>query len=353
MCYALTSLNKTDNRYTTPPKCGVVFYSLKEKHFLDFLQLNKGAALAPMAGATDRVFRAICAEYGAIFTVSEMVSAKALTMKDAKTKMLLQGGGGPAPYAVQLFGSQPEVLAEAVREIEDVPFDFLDLNLGCPAPKIVNNGAGSALLKNPPLAEAFVKAAVQASKRPVTVKMRIGWDDDCMTGLEVAKRCEQAGATMLAVHARTREQQYAPGVNMQAVADIKQAVNIPVLYNGDVTDGTVAKQVLNQTGCDGAMIGRAAMGQPWIFAEIAAAMAGKTPPPPPSLRQRMQVLERQVRGMCDESGEEAAMRQARGVASQYLRGLRGAARLRQVAVALTRFADLESFIEQVYKAQEE
>ncbi|MGD9560052.1 MAG: tRNA dihydrouridine synthase, partial [Oscillospiraceae bacterium] len=196
------------------------------------IELISGAALAPMAGITDAAMRNLCAQHGAAFTVSEMVSAMALTMGDRKSLALLRGrpgaapGGQPVPYGVQLFGQKPQVLAEAVRRIEEEDFDFLDLNMGCPAPKIVRGGAGSALLKDPAAAGAFATAAVQASSRPVTAKMRIGWDAECLLGVEVARRCEDAGVCLLVVHARTRAQQYTPGVNFDAVAQIKQAVAI-------------------------------------------------------------------------------------------------------------------------------
>lgn len=309
----------------------------------------KGAALAPMAGVTDTTMRVLCAEYGAAFTVSEMVSAKALTMGDKKSRLLLRGGGGSAPYGVQLFGTEPAVLAEAICRIEDEPYDFLDLNFGCPAPKICGHGAGSGLLKNPPLAGAFAKAAVKASTRPVTAKLRIGWDDATMTGLEVARRCEDAGVQLLAVHGRTREQQYIPGVSFEAAAEIKRAVGVPVLFNGDIDSPAAALHALAQTGCDGVMIGRAAMGDPFLFAAVRAALSGGAPPPVPTLRGRLAVLERQVRGMCQEKGEERAMREARKVAAGYMRGLRGAAALRQGCHSLTWFTDLGELFNLVYE----
>ena len=312
------------------------------------LELKNCVALAPMAGITDKTMRRLAAGYGATFTVSEMVSAKAIVMGDKKSRLLLKGGGGDKPYGIQLFGHEPEVLAQAVALLEEEPFDFLDLNMGCPAPKIVGQGAGSGLLKTPVLAGAYAEAAVKASKRPVSVKMRIGWDDGIMTGKEVAKRCEQAGVAFLAIHARTREEMYTPGVHWDVVASIQQAVSIPVLYNGDVDSPEGAKAALRETGCDGLMVGRGATGQPWIFREIVAGLAGAEIPSWPGLRQRMAVMEEQIQGMCQEKGEETAMRQARGVAGAYMRGLEGAAALRNQAHALTYFTDLAQLIEQVY-----
>ena len=317
------------------------------------LKIETGAALAPMAGASDGPMRKLCVREGAVFTVSEMVSAKALTMNDRKSLQLLRGATEGAPYGVQLFGSDPQVLAEAILHIEGETFDFLDLNLGCPAPKIVAGGAGSALLKDPEKAGAFVAAAVKASKRPVTVKMRIGWDHSCLFGTEIAKRCEAAGAAMLAVHARTRAEQYTPGVHPEAVAEIKKAVAIPVLFNGDITSGQSALDALEKTGCDGVMIGRGAQGNPFVFGQVNAVLRGEAPPPAPSLHRRMAALEEQVRGMCEEKGEGIAMRAARGTAGAYMHGLHGAAALRRQAYALTYFEDLSLLISQAYRLQEE
>lgn len=314
------------------------------------MELGGGAALAPMAGVTDHTMRGICAEFGAVFTVSEMVSAKALVMGDTKSRLLLKGRGGNAPYGVQLFGSDPATMAHAVKLIEKEDFDFLDINMGCPAPKISGNGSGSALLKNPPLAGEIAKAVVEASIRPVTVKLRIGWDDKILTGAEVAKRCEDAGVQMLTVHGRTKEQMYRPGVNHQQVAGIKRAVGIPVLFNGDIDSPEAAKYAIEVTGCDGFAVGRGAVGNPWLFAQLRAMQMGLPVPPQPTLRERMQVLERQIRGMCDEKGEGRAMREARGAAGAYMRGLREAASLRRQAHGLTYYTDLEYLIQEVYRS---
>ncbi len=315
--------------------------------------LGLGAALAPMAGVGDAPMRRLCAKHGAVFTVSEMVSAKALAMGDKKSFALLRGANGPdapqTPYGVQLFGAEPEVLSEAVALIEGEEYDFLDLNLGCPAPKIAGHGAGAALMRSPALAGAFAKAAVRASGRPVTAKMRIGWDDETMTGTEVAKRCEDAGVQLLAVHARTRAAQYSPGVNHAAVAEIKRAVSVPVLFNGDVDGPEAALFALRETGCDGVMIGRAAMGNPFIFGRVAAALRGEAPPAPPTLRARLAALDEQVRGMIELKGEERAMREARKVAAAAMRGLSGAAALRRQAVGLTWYTDLAALAELAYR----
>ena len=316
------------------------------------LPLGSGAALAPMAGVTDAAMRGICARFGAVFTVSEMVSAKALVMSDKKSRRLMLGGGGSAPYGVQLFGAEPDTLAEAVRCIEDIPFDFVDINMGCPAPKIVQGGQGSALLKNPALAGQIAAAVVVASPKPVTAKLRIGWDEKALTGKEVALRCENAGVALLSIHARTREEMYRPGVHYDIVAEIKQAVKIPVLLNGDITDGPMAAEALRQTGCDGVMVGRGAMGRPWVFRDITAALRGEEIPPPPPLTERFALLDEQVQALCRQMGEENGMRHARGVAAHYMRGLRGAAALRRQAVSMSRYADLAALLAQAYDCQQ-
>lgn len=321
------------------------------------LELKTGAALAPMAGATDAVMRRLCAEYGAVCTVSEMVSAKALTMGDGKSVQLLRGGGGGAPYGVQLFGAEPETMAEAARVVcglrEKAPFDFIDINMGCPAPKITGPGAGSALLKDPPLAGRIVGAVRAAVPEdiPVTVKLRIGWDAGTLTGAEVARRCAGAGAALLTVHGRTRAEQYEPGVHPQEIAKIKAAVDIPVLANGDVTSAERALALLADTGCDGVAVGRGAMGDPWLFGRIAAALRGEPVPAPPALTERLRVLRRHIYEMCEEKGEFVAMQQARSHAGWYLRGLRGAAALRRACCGLRRFADLDPLLEQVWRLQ--
>ena len=320
--------------------------------------LAKGASLAPMAGATDTTMRRLCAAHGAVCTVSEMVSAKALTMGDKKSPRLMAGGGGDAPFGVQLFGAQPDVMAEAARLICDMrgkmPFDFIDINMGCPAPKIAGPGAGSALLKDPPLAGAIARAVRDAAPAdvPVTVKLRIGWDAEHLTGVEVAKQCEANGADLIAVHGRTREQMYVPPIDAGAIAAIKQAVSIPVLANGDITTAEGALTLLKETGCDGVMIGRGALGDPWLFEQIRAALLGEEAPAEPTLNQRMNALRAQIYEMCEEKGEWLAMPQARSQAMHYMKGLRGAASLRRYCSMLEHFTDVDKLIDAVYRLQE-
>ena len=320
------------------------------------IALAPGAALAPMAGATDKAMRRLCERFGANMTVSEMVSAKALTMGDQKSPLLMTGGGGSAPFGIQLFGHEPDVMAEAAAMIAGgkyhVPFDFLDINMGCPAPKITGPGAGSSLLRDPQRAEAIVRAVCRAAGDiPVTVKLRIGWDEEHLTGVEVAKRCEDAGAALFTVHGRTRREMYEPGIHADEIAKIKAAVSVPVLANGDVATAEGALALMRETGCDGVAVGRGAMGNPWLFAQIRAAMCGGEIPAPPTLAERFAVLREHVSAMCDEKGERIAMCEARSHAAWYMRGLRGAAALRRACCAMTTFLDLEDVIAMAYELQ--
>lgn len=320
------------------------------------LTLAPGAALAPMAGATDTTMRVLCAKFGAVCTTSEMVSAKALTMGDRKSPRLMAGGGGGAPYGVQLFGAEPDVMAAAVAMTAGgkyrVPFDFIDLNMGCPAPKITGSGAGSALLKDPRLAGALAAAAVKAAgKYPVTAKLRIGWDETSLTGAETARRLEDAGVALLTVHGRTRAEMYTPGIHADEIAKIKAAVRIPVLANGDVESAADALRLVRETGCDGVAVGRGAMGNPWLFGEIAAAFRGLPPPAPPTLEERLAVLRAHIYDMCLDKGEYIAMQEARSHAAWYMRGLRGAASLRRACCGMTAFADLDAVLDMARRLQ--
>ena len=320
------------------------------------LQIPVGAVFAPMAGLTDAACRRMMADHGAAWTVGEMASAKALNFGDRKSFALLKDPDPHGLYAIQLFGAEPETLAKAILLVREkgIRFDILDINMGCPAPKITSSGAGSHLLLDPPLCGAMVAAARKAlgDDAPLTVKMRIGWDADHMTGVEVAKQCEANGADLLAVHGRTREQMYIPPIDTDAIAAIKQAVQIPVLANGDVTTAEGALDLLQKTGCDGVMIGRGALGDPWLFDRVRAALLGEEPPAEPSLNQRMMALRRQIYEMCEEKGEWLAMPQARSQAMHYMKGLRGAASLRRYCSMLEHFTDVDKLIDAVYRLQD-
>ena len=319
------------------------------------LQIPAGAVFAPMAGLTDAACRHLMADHGAAWTVSEMASAKALNFGDRKSLELLQDKHPHGLYAIQLFGAEPETLEKAIHFVweKGVRFDMLDINMGCPAPKITGSGAGSKLLLDPPLCGQMVAAARRAlgEDTPLTVKMRIGWDADHLTGVEVAKQLEANGADLIAVHGRTREQMYIPPIDTAAIAAIKQAVTIPVLANGDVTTADGALTLLKETGCDGVMIGRGALGDPWLFEQVRAAILGEERPPEPTLNQRMSTLRAQIYEMCEEKGEWAAMPQARSQAMHYMKGLRGAAALRRYCSMLEHFTDVDTLIDAVYKLQ--
>lgn len=323
---------------------------------LKHLQIPAGAVFAPMAGLTDAACRRMMADHGAAWTVSEMASAKALNFGDRKSFALLKDPDPHGIYAIQLFGAEPETLAKAILLVREkgIAFDILDINMGCPAPKITSGGAGSHLLLDPPLCGAMVAAARKAlgDDTPLTVKMRIGWDADHLTGVEVAKQCEANGADLLAVHGRTREQMYIPPIDAGAIAAIKQAVAIPVLANGDVTTAEGALDLLEKTGCDGVMIGRGALGDPWLFDRVRAALLGEEMPAEPTLNQRMAALRRQIYEMCEEKGEWLAMPQARSQAMHYMKGLRGAASLRRYCSMLEHFTDVDKLIDAVYRLQD-
>lgn len=319
------------------------------------LSLTSPTAFAPMAGFSDAACRALMAKHGAGFTVSEMVSAKALSFGDRKSLQLLRWPGRPegCPYGVQLFGAEPETMGRAAALIAGEDFDFYDINMGCPAPKITSSGAGSRLLLNPALC-GEITAAVKANAgdRPVTVKLRTGWDETSKTAVEVAKACEAGGAALLVVHGRTRERMYMPGVDCETIRAVKEAVSIPVFANGDVNSAESALDMLQRTGCDGVMIGRAALGNPWLFEQVGAALAGGPIPAPPGLPARMRALHDQIYEMCERLGETHAMPQARGQAMHYMAGLRGAAELRRQCGTLEHFTDVERLIQRVYDLQE-
>lgn len=309
------------------------------------------AVFGPMAGFTDEPCRRLMAQHGAGFTVSEMVSSRALVYGDHKTVSLLKAQPNGAPYGVQIFGEVPEIMGEAAAAIEQYEFDFLDINMGCPAPKIVSGGAGSKLMLDPDLCGRIVEQVKAHTSRPVTVKMRKGWDADHVTAVECAKACEQAGAELIAVHARTREQMYTPGIDPEIIALVKQAVKVPVLGNGDIRSAEDAVAMVQQTGCDGVMLARAPLGDPWLFERVNAALEGAPAPKEPNLQARMNALRRQVEEMVELKGEYVAMPQARAQSIHYMKGLKGAASLRRYCCELTHLEDLDRLIEAVFDQQ--
>lgn len=309
------------------------------------IEITGKAALAPMAGVADRAFRELCMNFGAAYCIGEMASAKGLMMNDKKTAELLEVTSTEMPMAVQLFGYEPEIIAAAAKTAVQYHPVAIDINMGCPAPKIANNHSGSALMKTPELCGKIVEAAANAVDIPITVKIRKGWDDNTVTAVEVAKICESAGAQLISVHGRTREQMYAPPADWDIIAQVKQAVNIPVIGNGDIYSTHDAMMMMEQTGCDMVMVGRGALGNPWIFREINAQYEQERPTPPPGIFERMTVMYRHIEKLCEYKGEKIGMREARKHTAWYMRGLRGAARLRVMCGELKEFSDIKKIIQ--------
>jgi nifR3 family TIM-barrel protein len=305
------------------------------------ISLPRTAALAPMAGVADRAFREVCAGQGACYRVGEMASAKGLVYGSSKTAELLETAPAERPMAIQLFGDEPEIMARAVELAMAYTPEIIDINMGCPAPKIAGSGAGAALMKNLPLAGEILRAAVAVSPVPVTVKIRAGWDADHLSAVEAARIAEEAGAAAITVHGRTRAQMYAPPVDLDIIRRVKEAVAIPVIGNGDVTDVESAVEMYEKTGCDLVMIGRGAVGRPWIFRQIQAFLLRGEKLPDPPLPERMESMLAHIRLACLYKGERIAMREARAHAAWYLKGIHGAAAFRRQASQLVTFDDLE------------
>lgn len=284
--------------------------------------------LAPMAGVTDLPFRLLCRRKGAGLLCMEMVSAKAIYYHNRNTEALLEIHPEERPVSLQLFGSEPKLMGEMAKRIEDRPFSVLDINMGCPVPKVVNNGEGSALMKNAKLAGEIMSAVVKAVEKPVTVKIRKGFDDDHVNAVEMAKIAEDSGVAAIAVHGRTREQYYSGKADWDIIRRVKEAVSVPVIGNGDVTDPYSAKKMLEETGCDGIMIGRAARGNPWIFRQIDRYLSDGIVPEPVSREEMRQTILEHARLMVEYKGEYLAIREMRKHISWYTTGMPGSAAFR-------------------------
>ena len=315
------------------------------------LEIKGHACLAPMAGVADRAFRELCVSYGASCVISEMVSSKGLTMQDRKSKELLFLSEKERPAGAQIFGDDPEIMAKAALKAMEFSPDFIDINMGCPAPKIAGNGGGSALLKNPELIGRIVKSVVEVSPVPVTAKIRIGWDSEHINAVEVAKRIEAAGASAITVHGRTKAQMYAPPVFLDEIAKVKKSVSIPVIGNGDIVDGKSAKKMLDETGCDFLMVGRGALGNPWIFRCINAYLNNETEYTEPTLEEKMEVMLTHIGTLCEYKGTRVGMREARKHAAWYIKGIRGAASFRQEIGNLSSMDELRVLAERVVDSQ--
>ena len=312
-------------------------------------EISGFAALAPMAGVADRAMSEICEKYGAAYAVGELTSAKALTLGDKKSTVFLERGNLNV-FANQLFGGEPDTMAEAAKIAESFNPDFIDINMGCPAPKVANNGGGSSLLKDPVLVGKIVRAVKDATILPVTVKIRTGWDKDSVNAVEIAKIIEENGADAITIHGRTRAQMYAPPVDVSSIKAVCEAVKIPVIANGDIVDGITAKRMYEQTGCDFVMVGRGAMGAPWVFDKINAYMEKGEILPNPNLEARLKTMMEQLNIMKKYKSERTVLLEARKHVAWYLKGVRNAAKLRRLCGEIASLSDIEIICEKALES---
>ena len=301
--------------------------------------LENNVIAAPMAGVTDLPFRLLLKEQGAGLVCSEMVSAKAIYYNNKNTEPLMMVDEKERPFSLQLFGSDPELMAEMVRKIEDRPFDIIDINMGCPVPKVVNNGEGSALMKQPLLAGKIIEAMAKATEKPVTVKIRKGFDDEHVNAVEMAHIAEESGAAAVAVHGRTREQYYHGKADWDIIRQVKEAVNIPVIGNGDINSSEAAKEIQKQTGCDGIMVARGLQGNPWLIGQI---LYGT---PKPSIEEIVEMILRHARMQVEFSGEYLGIRQMRKHVAWYTTGYPGSSKLRGMVNQVESMEELEQLLE--------
>lgn len=306
--------------------------------------LENNLILAPMAGVTDLPFRLLCKEKGAGLLCMEMVSAKAILYKNKNTQALLEIDPRENPVSLQLFGSDPDIISQIAHEIEEHPFDILDINMGCPVPKIVNNGEGSALMKNPVLAGKIIEKTVKAIQKPVTVKIRKGFDDEHVNAVEMARVAQESGAAAVAVHGRTREQYYSGKADWDIIRQVKEAVSIPVIGNGDLLTAEDVIAMKEQTGCDGFMIGRGAQGNPWIFEQILHYFRTGEKLPKPSAEEVTDMILRHAKMMLEFKGEYTGIREIRKHAAWYTAGYPNSAKLRVAINAVESYEELERLL---------
>lgn len=308
------------------------------------VELENRYILGPMAGVTDLPFRLLCREQGAGLLCMEMISAKAIYYNNRNTESLLEIHPDERPVSLQLFGSDPKIMSEMAKRIEERPFAILDVNMGCPVPKVVKNGEGSALMKEPKLVYEIVSALVKAIEKPVTVKIRKGFDDEHVNAVEIAKIIEEAGASAVAVHGRTREQYYSGKADWDIIRQVKEAISIPVIGNGDVTSPQKAEELVRQTGCDGIMIARGAEGNPWIFSEMIAYEETGVVPPRPDKDAVREMMLRHARLQLQYKGEYCGIREMRKHVAWYTKGLKGASRLREQINRVESYDELEALL---------
>ncbi|MDO4475882.1 MAG: tRNA dihydrouridine synthase DusB [Lachnospiraceae bacterium] len=311
--------------------------------------LENNIILAPMAGVSDLPFRLLCREQGAGLVCMEMVSAKAVSYRNKNTEALLRTAPGEGPVSLQLFGSEPELMGEITRQLDDRPFDIIDINMGCPVPKVAGNGEGSALMKNPVLAGRIIECMARATEKPVTVKIRKGFDEAHVNAVELARIAQESGAAAVAVHGRTREQYYSGKADWDIIRQVKEAVSIPVIGNGDVVDGESAARMLRETGCDAVMVGRAAQGDPWVFARIKAYLENGEVLERPTVSEVIDMILRHARMQCEYKGEVIAMREMRKHVAWYTTGYPHSARLRQRVNEIESLEKLEGLLEELEK----
>lgn len=313
------------------------------------VELENRVVLAPMAGVTDLPFRLLCRRLGAGLVCMEMVSAKAIYYQNRNTEELLAIHPQEGPASLQLFGSDPKIVSEMAKRIEERPFSVLDFNMGCPVPKVVNNGEGSALMKNPKLAEQILSALVRAVDKPVTVKIRKGFDGTCCNAVEIAKIAEACGVAAIAVHGRTREQYYSGQADWDIIRQVKEAVGIPVIGNGDVDGPQAAARMLSQTGCDGVMIGRRAQGNPWIFRDTVSFLETGTVPDLPDNGEKKRMVLEHAGLLVEHKGEYTAVREMRRHLAWYTAGMPGSARFRQTINSMENMEELMAGVETIFR----
>lgn len=318
--------------------------------YIGNVRIEKSCALSPMASVADRAYRTVCRRFGASLLTSEMVSAKGLCYSSAKTNALCEVTPDQRPYAVQIFSEDSKSTADAVKIVNRYKPDIIDINMGCPVPKVVNSGAGSALMKNPPLASDIVKAACDAADCPVTVKIRSGWDSDSINAVEFAGLMERSGAAAVAVHPRTRKQMYSGSADWQIIKAVKQAVGIPVIGNGDIKSGEDCKRMYDVTGCDLCSLARASYGRPWVFREIRDYLYGGIAPEEPTVEQKMEIMLYHISLLVELKGEDTGIKEARKNAAWYFKGLKDAASLRKRAGELSSLAELEKMADEAIRS---